>query len=72
MLRLNDVSRFAIADIAVQRVTSQQPDHRIGVKAHELGSFWKHRLVLHEKYTVEHGEDPDWCSEIPKIKEGVA
>ena len=67
MLRLNNVSRFTLADMAVQRVIRGQPNHRIGVKAHELGSYWKHQLVVHEKYTLEHGEDPAWCGQIPEI-----
>lgn len=65
MLRLNNTSRYTLADLAVQRVTAQQPNHPIGVKAHELGSFWKHQLRVHEKYTIEHGEDPEWCGQIP-------
>lgn len=71
MLRLNKVSRFTLADIAVQRVTAAQPNHRIGVKAHELSSYWKHQLVQHEKYILEHGEDPAWCGEIPQIEKNA-
>ena len=72
MLRLNNVSRFTLAELGVQRVTKSQPNHRVGVKAHELGSYWKHQLVLHEKYTIEHGADPSWCGEIPSIEQGAA
>lgn len=68
MLRLNNVSRYTLADIAVQRVAKSQPNHPINVKAHELSSFWQHQLVLHEKFTLEHGEDPAWCNEIPEAK----
>lgn len=69
MLRLNNVSRFTLADLAVQRVMRDQPNHAVGVRAHELSSFWKHQLVLHEKYTIERGEDPSWCAEIPEVNE---
>ena len=68
MLRLNDASRFTIADLAVQRVAKSKPNHPITVKAHELGSWWKHQLVKHDDYTREHGEDPKWCGEIPALK----
>jgi xylulose-5-phosphate/fructose-6-phosphate phosphoketolase len=67
MLRLNNVSRFTVVDIAAQRVATSQPNHPIGVKAHVLGSYWKHQLVEHEKYTIEHGEDPAWCNELPEL-----
>lgn len=68
MLRLNDVSRYTLADLAVQRLVRMQPNHLITTRAHELSSHWKHQLVLHEKYTIEHGEDPKWCTEIPEVK----
>ena len=68
MLRLNNASRYTLADIALQRITRAQPNHPVGVQAHEMSSYWKHQLVLHEKYTVEHGEDPAWCGEIPEIR----
>jgi xylulose-5-phosphate/fructose-6-phosphate phosphoketolase len=71
MLRLNNVSRFTVADIAVQRVATSQPNQPIGVKAHELGSYWKHQLVLHERYTIEHGEDPAWCAELPELRDNA-
>nr|ODO02235.1 phosphoketolase [Cryptococcus depauperatus CBS 7855] len=71
MLRLNDTSRYSIANIAIQRVTNTQPNHPISIRAHELSSYWKHQLVLHEKYTQEHGNDPDWCSEIPEAGENA-
>jgi len=67
MLRLNNVSRFTVAGIALERVVKQQPNHPVGVKAHVLGSYWQHQLVLHERYTVEHGEDPAWCGVIPEV-----
>jgi len=68
MLRLNNASRFNLADIAVQRLVRHSPNHPINVKAHELCSYWQHTLVQHEKYTIEHGEDPDWCGSIPEVK----
>ncbi|KAK8854752.1 hypothetical protein IAR55_003491 [Kwoniella newhampshirensis] len=72
MLRLNNTSRYTLADIAVQRISKDQPNHRIGLKAHELSSFWKHQLVLHDKYTKEHGEDPAWCGEIAELDKNAA
>lgn len=68
MLRLNRVSRFDLADIAVQRVAHFQPNHSIALKAHELSSYWQHQLVGHAKYIEEAGEDPSWCSEIEEVK----
>ncbi|ODO06787.1 hypothetical protein I350_04146 [Cryptococcus amylolentus CBS 6273] len=72
MLRLNDVSRYSLADIAVQRVSRAQPNHPVTVRAHELSSYWKHVLVEHDKYTKDHGDDPAWCKEIPEIREDAA
>nr|XP_018261529.1 phosphoketolase [Kwoniella dejecticola CBS 10117]OBR83687.1 phosphoketolase [Kwoniella dejecticola CBS 10117] len=71
MLRLNNTSRYTLADIAVQRVSRDQPNHPIGVKAHELCSFWQHQLVLHDRFTKENGEDPAWCGEIPALEDGA-
>lgn len=67
MLRLNDASRYTVASKALTRVTRDQPNHPVTVKAHELSSFWQHQLREHEKYTVEHGEDPDWSTKIPDL-----
>ncbi|EIW68187.1 hypothetical protein TREMEDRAFT_69240 [Tremella mesenterica DSM 1558] len=67
MLRLNDVSRYTIASTAVLRVARMQPNHQVTVKAHEWGSYWRHQLVQHDKYVVEHGEDPEWCGQIPQL-----
>ncbi|WVQ82132.1 hypothetical protein IAT38_004260 [Cryptococcus sp. DSM 104549] len=72
MLRLNNTSRYSIANVAVERVSRDQPDHPIGIRSHKLGSYWKHQLVLHDKYTKEHGDDPEWCSQIPELEEGAA
>ncbi|WVR00042.1 hypothetical protein IAU59_007184 [Kwoniella sp. CBS 9459] len=72
MLRLNNTSRYTLADIAVQRVFRDQPNHPVSVKAHELSSYWQHQLVLHDRYTKEHGEDPDWCGEVPELQENAA
>lgn len=67
MLRLNRCSRFTVAEEAVTGVMIQQPNHPVGVRAHELRSFWRHQLVQHEKYTLENGEDPDWCNQLPEL-----
>ncbi|KAK6910444.1 hypothetical protein I203_104476 [Kwoniella mangroviensis CBS 8507] len=72
MLRLNNTSRYTLADIAVQRVFRDQPNHPVGVRAHELSSFWQHQLVLHDRYTKEHGEDPAWCGEVPDLEDNAA
>ncbi|OCF37972.1 phosphoketolase [Kwoniella heveanensis CBS 569] len=72
MLRLNNTSRYTLAHLAVQRVFRDQPNHPVGVKAHELSSYWQHQLVLHDRYTKEHGEDPHWCSEVPDLQENAA
>nr|XP_019011514.1 phosphoketolase [Kwoniella pini CBS 10737]OCF50295.1 phosphoketolase [Kwoniella pini CBS 10737] len=71
MLRLNNTSRYTLADIAVRRIFRDQPNHPVGIRTHELSSFWQHQLVLHDKYTKENGEDPDWCGEIPELEEGA-
>ncbi|WVR07520.1 hypothetical protein IAU60_004562 [Kwoniella sp. DSM 27419] len=72
MLRLNNTSRYTLADIAVQRIYANQPDHPVGVRAHELSSFWRHQLVKHDQYAKEHGEDPEWCAQIPELEENAA
>ena len=68
MLRLNNVSRYTLADLGVQRILRFNPGHPVSLKANELISGWRHELVQHAKYTVEHGTDPEWCGEIPEIK----
>ncbi|WRT68449.1 uncharacterized protein IL334_005425 [Kwoniella shivajii] len=72
MLRLNSTSRFTLAGIAVQRVSRDSPNHRVAIKTHELQSYWQHQLVLHDRFTKEHGEDPEWCGEIPELDENAA
>ncbi|WWC90666.1 uncharacterized protein L201_005602 [Kwoniella dendrophila CBS 6074] len=72
MLRLNNTSRYTLADLAVQRVFRDKPNHPVGIKAHELSSFWQHQLVLHDRYAKEHGEDPDWCAEVPELEKNAA
>lgn len=68
MLRLNNASRFTVASIALSRVAHNQPNHPVTIEAHELSSFWAHQLREHEKYTIEHGEDPEWCGKIPELE----
>lgn len=72
MLRLNNTSRYSLADIAVRRVGRDQPNHPINVRAHELSSCWRHELVLHDKFTKEYGKDPQWCAEIPELEKNAA
>ncbi|WVO23080.1 uncharacterized protein IAS62_004425 [Cryptococcus decagattii] len=72
MLRLNNASRYSLADIAVRRVARDQPNHPITVRAHELSSYWRHQLVLHDKFTKEYGKDPEWCGEIPELEKDAA
>lgn len=72
MLRLNNTSRYSLADIAVRRVGRDQPNHPINVRAHELSSCWRHELVLHDKFTEEYGKDPQWCAEIPELEKNAA
>jgi xylulose-5-phosphate/fructose-6-phosphate phosphoketolase len=71
MLRLNNASRFTVASIALARVARDQPNHKVTVEAHEMASFWAHQLREHEKYTIEHGEDPEWCEKIPELATGA-
>ena len=71
MLRLNNASRYTVASIALSRVAHAQPNHKVSVHSHELSSFWKHQLREHEKYTIEHGEDPEWCGKIPELESGA-
>lgn len=68
MLRVNKVSRYDVASIAVGFVASKQPNHPVASRAHLLQGGWKHALVEHEKYTIEHGDDPAWCGEIPSAE----
>lgn len=68
MLRLNHATRFDLAHEAVLQVAIEQPDHPIATRAHVLGAVWKHKLREHEKYTIEHGEDPEWTEQIEEVK----
>lgn len=72
MLRLNHTSRFDLADIAVELVCEFSPSHPITADANRLQMNWRHDLRKHQKYVLEHGEDPDWCAEIPKIEKEAA
>lgn len=72
MLRLNHCSRFDIANLAVQHVAANDPAHAVTPRAHLLASNWDHELRIHERYTREFGVDPEWCAEIPKLKDGHA
>lgn len=68
MLRLNRVSRYDVADIAVELVCSLSPSHPISADANRLQMNWRHILRNHEKYVEETGEDPEWCAEIPEVE----
>ncbi|KAL7417777.1 putative phosphoketolase [Mrakia frigida] len=68
MLRLNKVSRYDVADIAIGFVASQQPNSAVAPKAVVLQGQWKHKLVEHAKYVVEFGDDPAWVGEIPSAE----
>jgi xylulose-5-phosphate/fructose-6-phosphate phosphoketolase len=72
MLRLNHCSRYDLADLAVQHVASSNPLHPVAPRAHLLSANWRHELRKHDRFTREHGVDPDWCGEIPALKEGRA
>lgn len=68
MLRVNHCSRYNLADIAVELVCEHSPNHPISADANRLQMNWRHDLRLHEKFVNEHGEDPEWCAQIPKIE----
>lgn len=69
MLRVNHCSRYDIADIAVELVCKLTPDHAISADANRLQMNWRHELRNHQKYVEETGEDPEWCTQIPEVKE---
>lgn len=60
MLRLNKAGRFDVAERAIALIQLAQPTGPIGIKGHELRSWYQHQNRLYEKYGLEHGIDsPD-------------
>lgn len=62
MLRLNGVSRFNVADIALELVAAQNPLTEVAAVANSLQMNWRHELRKHARYVEEHGDDPEWCA----------
>ncbi|CED84556.1 phosphoketolase [Phaffia rhodozyma] len=64
MLRMNKASRFDVAMRAAEAVAGQDPNGRISSQLQVLQGRWKHALHDHEKYVLEHGDDPEWCADV--------
>jgi len=60
MLRLNKAGRFDVAERAIALLQLAQPNSVIGMKGHELRSWYQHQNRTYEKYALDHGIDsPD-------------
>ncbi|KAK0560484.1 hypothetical protein OC844_003737 [Tilletia horrida] len=57
MLRVNGTDRFSVAE-ATLRLAAHRSDTDAGVRAHELIANYQSQRRFHEKYVLEHGEDP--------------
>lgn len=65
MLRVNHASRFDVAVEALRAAAAVDLNAAIATKSHVLMSSYQHQLREHEKYTVEHGEDPPELGSAP-------
>lgn len=71
MLRLNGVSRYNVADLALELVAALSPNSSVAAKANSLQMNWRHKLRQHAKYVEEHGDDPEWCTSIPELNKNA-
>ena len=70
MLRVNKASRFDVAIEALRAVSAADPNGSgpTATYSHSLISTYQHELRQHEKYTVEHGEDPPELAQKPMFE----
>ncbi|KAE8234283.1 hypothetical protein CF326_g675 [Tilletia indica] len=66
MLRMNGTDRFSVAEQAL-RFVARQSDTDAGVRAHELIANYQSQRRFHEKYVMEHGEDPADFVALPPV-----
>jgi xylulose-5-phosphate/fructose-6-phosphate phosphoketolase len=60
MLRMNKAGRFDVAERAIALLQLAQPNSVIGMKGHELRSWYQHQNQTYEKYALDYGIDsPD-------------
>jgi len=64
MVRMNRVDRYTVAETALRFVAGHAHTFA-GVSAHELIAFYESQRRFHEKYVLEHGEDPAEFVKIP-------
>jgi len=67
MLRLNKCGRWDIGQAALKAISRHDPP-RVDTIAHELISFYQHANREHEKYVLEHGEDPSFLGGPPQFE----
>ncbi|UZJ52889.1 hypothetical protein CBS101457_002209 [Exobasidium rhododendri] len=66
MLRLNQVDRFSIAQSAL-KLLSAEGNVKVSYKAFEARALYDHQKRYHEKYILEHGEDPEEFIRVPSF-----
>ncbi|CAE6415216.1 unnamed protein product [Rhizoctonia solani] len=59
MLRLNKAGRYDIASRSVSMIATQNKDHPICPRAHELSTYFLHKNQVEVQYALEHGQDSE-------------
>ncbi|KAG8984365.1 hypothetical protein FRB94_008013 [Tulasnella sp. JGI-2019a] len=59
MLRMNKADRFHICERAVMGIAARDPNSKIASRAADLGAWYKHQDVVHERYAIENGKDAE-------------
>ncbi|KAE8205903.1 hypothetical protein CF335_g2148 [Tilletia laevis] len=66
MLRMNGTDRYSVAEAALRLVAGQSHTDA-GVCAYELMANYRSQRRFHEKYVMEHGEDPADLVALPPV-----
>ena len=65
MLTANGASRF---DVAIAAIHSTSKFHsKLSIRAHELISLYKHKIIEHDKYIEKYGKDPEHLMDKPEF-----
>jgi len=70
MLRMNKADRFHIAERAISGIAVRDPNSRLASRAADLGAWYKHQDVVHERYALENGKDADDVADTQVMFEG--
>ncbi|KAF8606930.1 phosphoketolase [Ceratobasidium sp. AG-I] len=62
MLRVNKAGRYDIAAKAISMISTNNRDHAVVTRAHELSSYFLHLNEVEAKHALEHGQDSEVVS----------